>query len=104
MNGKIRQLILLAGFSDEYLDDLYVDDDLKIAQTRLVELVVKECVDRIALEMESFVNGDGFLGRDGEEIWESVTTEYGKVSSREYDPIGISHHISNTIKNHFGAE
>ena len=94
----------MAGFSDKYLDDLYINDDLKIAQTKLVELIVQECVDRITLEFEDSDIGNCFGGKNGEILWESVTTEYGKVASRDYDPIGISNHITKITKKHFGVE
>lgn len=80
MNDKIRKLILKAGFSDEYLDDLYINDDLKIAQTKLAELIVQECIGDFEKKIKIRYAGDQKsinVGYGMELVVDSIKQKFG---------------------------
>jgi hypothetical protein len=74
------------------------------AVNEFCRLVVKQCVEQIMLECEDFENGNVFGGKDGEELWLSVTREYGKEKQRGFNPIGIAVHLSKMINKKFGLD
>lgn len=43
MNERIKELVKQAGFSDEFIDDVYLWD----VQQKFAELIVRECVAQI---------------------------------------------------------
>ena len=73
----------------------------KIRFEKFAELIVKECAGVIHLESKDFANGNCFAD---DELWKSVTTEYGKNRERGFDPIGMSIHFEKILKKHFGVE
>jgi len=68
-------------------------------------LMVRECIKMILFECEDFENGNVFGdGQDGEELWESVTEEYGTDKQRSFSPYKIGIHLEKVINKHFGID
>ena len=103
MNERIKLLAEQAGFSFKYKtapDEMNPGHKLKDLK-KFAELIVRECAGVIHLESKDFANGNCFAD---DELWKSVTTEYGKNRERGFDPIGMSIHFEKILKKHFGVE
>ena len=110
MKDRIEELIYNNGIYDCITDpydkhengDSYssVEDDLR----RFAQMVVMECIQTVLLECEDFENGNVFGGKQGEELWNSVTREYGREKQRGFAPVSMGIHFSKVLKHHFGIE
>mgnify|MGYP000261087999 CR=1 FL=1 len=96
-NERIEDLAEQCVARKFYVDHASEEFDYK----KFAELIVKECAGLIRLECKDFANGNCF---HDDELWKSVTTEYGKNKERGFDPVGMSIHFDKLLKEHFGVE
>ncbi len=108
MNKQIKLLAEQAGF---YFYDMHDVDGQDLGETieadswqaaqRFMELIVGECIKEVVSECDDLNNGNVFGGENGDILFESVTSEYGRSKERGFEPHKIGHHLSERLEQLF---
>jgi hypothetical protein len=71
---------------------------------KFIKTIVNECIRRIHFNCEDFENGNVFGGEEGQALFESITSEYGKSKERGFNPVLLAKFFDKDLKQYFGIK